>query len=95
MTGFWGWPSSSKDVMPYFYIACWIVSCVAQEGHELGGMRGWFRGLNKMNLWSLRMVIMCLYKYVKNCWLIRSGMKIIMPYFAFMDASFSIKHNTL
>ena len=41
------------------------------------------------------MVIMWLYKYVKYGWLIVSGMIIIMPYLASIDAPYTIKHNAL
>lgn len=33
--------------MPYFYRDGLGCSKVAQEGHDLGGMRGWLSGLNK------------------------------------------------
>ena len=36
-----------KSVMPYFYRGGLGCSKVAQEGHALGGLRGWLRGLNK------------------------------------------------
>ena len=35
--------------MPYFYRGGLGCSKVAHEGHALGGLRGWFRGLNKWN----------------------------------------------
>ena len=58
---------------------------MAQEGDELGGMRGRLRGLNKTNYVVYTRVAKWLYKYVKYGWLVESGMIIIMPYFAFMD----------
>lgn len=68
---------------------------MAQEGHALGGLRGGLRGLNKRNFGGSRMVIRWLYKYVKYSRFMVSGMMIIRPYFAFMDAVVSIKHNAL
>lgn len=41
------------------------------------------------------MVATWLYKYVKYWWLMASGIVIIMPYFAFIEAAYTVKHNAL